>query len=131
MRHHAHDIALDVANPRDIVQRSVGISSVRNPPMSVGITKDDLPLVLQALQSGGIDEIISLAVGDGDFQSLPLFEGTRKRSLEIFHLEMGVIADELKGAIGPKHPWQEMGFSQHLKAVANPQNGPALTGETL
>jgi hypothetical protein len=69
--HEPEDVALLVANPGDILQGAVGIGRFGRLAGLIAITDQDPPLVMEAPEPLGIDEVVPLAMRDGDLDDLP------------------------------------------------------------
>ena len=130
MRHHAQDVALDIADAGNIVQRPVGVCFGCSRAIPVAIAENDLIVVLQAFQPFGIDEKVPFLVGYGDVQDSARRDVAGERGVCAFHADVLMLADEGEAGIHKQRSGQQIAFREDLEAVADAQNQSAGFGES-
>ena len=118
--HETHDVAALIAHPGDIAGRAVGVGAQ--------VAEDDESLPLQPVELLGRGDEVALGAlhRDGDLLALGELVGpggagaVHPQALLDAHEALVVVADERTG--------QQVGLSQDLEAVADPQHGHACLG---
>ena len=93
MRHHTEDVLLHIADTRDIFQRTIWIGLRSHISIGITVSEDDLVVVVELLNSIGMVEVSTLAMGNWNleyFIAKPLGDGSRLGS----SFKVYVLADE-------------------------------------
>src|SRR2546428_13315599 len=92
MRHHAENIAGVVDDPRDVVERAVGVGLRRDLAVFRAVTEDDLVSGLQLGELRLIRIVVAFAVGDRQGLHLAWFAASSKGCVCNLDAEMDVLA---------------------------------------
>src|SRR5688572_31522402 len=68
MRHQTDDVTAVIADPGDVVQRTVRVRGGGSLPCGVHVAEDDLPVLLDPLQHIRLRVVVPLTVRDGNPQ---------------------------------------------------------------
>src|SRR4029077_13663550 len=129
MRHHAHHIALAVADAGNGVERAVGIRRWVEAPIGRAVAENDLVIVSQLRESVGIADVAAFSVRDRKAKHLPAWRRGGERSGGRFHADVNVTADEAQSLIAHQSAGQKPGFAENLKAIANAEDETTRAGE--
>src|SRR5262245_5789146 len=129
MRHQAENIAPFITHAGDVIQRAIGISRRRSPPLGIDITKQDLMVLAQPLQSCRVGVVATLAVLDREFEQLSFFSLAGKRGVRFFDSEHYLLANKLKPGVSHQRTGQQTRFTENLESIADSQNQAALPSE--
>src|SRR5579872_98690 len=131
MRHHAHHIALAIADASDCSKRAIRIGGVFDMAFGRSVTKNDLAIPFEFGERCRIAKIISFHVGDGDFQNLTCLRGAGERRVRVFDADIHVAADETQIAIAQHRAGEQARFKKNLKPVANAEHEAAAAGKAF
>ena len=126
--HEAEDVAARVADARDVLERSVRVARVRDHALGVAVTEQDLAVGGQLGQGRFVGGVIAFAVGDGDVQHLARLGGAEERVIGRADPQEAVLADEMERTVADERAGQEPRLGQHLEAVADADQEPAVIG---
>jgi hypothetical protein len=129
MRHQAENVPPLIAHTGDVIQRAIGISRRRSPPLGIDITKQDLMVLAQPLQSCRVGVVTTLAVLDREFEQLSFFSLAGKRRVRFFDSKHYLLANKLKPGISHQRTRQQTRFTENLEAIADSQHQAALPSE--
>ena len=129
MRHEAEDIAVLIADSRDVVSRPVGVCGVRCAAASVAVTKQDAAFEFEAMKGGVIREIATLAMSDRKAENGSCPCGIREWAVVAFDADVDVFANEVQSAISDERAREQARFAKNLKAVADADDDSAAGGE--
>jgi hypothetical protein len=99
MGHEAEDIAVLIADSRNVVSRPVGVCGVRRASPSVAVTKQDAAFEFEAMKGGVIREIATLAMSDGKLENGPCPCSICERTVVAFDADVDVLANEVQFTI--------------------------------
>src|SRR5438445_708720 len=80
-------------------------------------------------QSFVVDEVVPVAVSDGNADDVAHRVPSRPRGHRVLHFEVDVPADVLQRVVAAHGAWQQSGLQQDLEAVADADQVPAAVGE--
>ena len=129
--HESENIAGFVADAGDVLPRAVGVGRIGDLALRVGVTKQNLPVDLQAVEGFVVGEIAAFAVRDGDVQQRAGPSGVGKGGVVVFDPHGDVLADEMESAVAHERPGQKAGFTKDLKAIANADHDSPRGGKVL
>src|SRR5207248_10772057 len=102
MRHHPQDIAADVANASDVVQRPIGIGVGSGLAVLGAVAEDHPRLLLEALERRRVGAEIALPMRDRDAQYLAGAAIDRAGRAALLDAQVNLPAPELaRGIIQP------------------------------
>lgn len=131
MRHQAGHVAALVANAGDVQQGTVGIRPVGEVPARVAVLPENLMIGLKLGEGRLIRKVAALAVRNGDSKNFSGWSLVREWRVQRGGLEENVFAMEEQVSIPDKGAWQESGFGEDLKSVADAEDKPAVVSELL
>ena len=99
MGHEAEDIAVLIADSRNVVSRPVGVCSVRRASPGVAVTKQDAAFEFETMKGGVIREIATLAMSDGKLENGPCPCSICERTVVAFDADVDVLANEMQFTI--------------------------------
>src|SRR5207248_10042405 len=92
-------------------------------------TEGDLAFAFDPAEAVLVDEIVAVAVADGNADHFAPGVLARPGRDRVFHFQVHVAADVLQRIVPPHRSRQEAGFEQDLKAVADAGDVAAARGE--
>src|SRR3984957_3139250 len=128
MRHQAEHVEALVVDARDVVDGAVRIVAAADAARGVAITERDASRAFELGKPGGVDNVITLAVCDGEFDDLAARVSPGERGGVRLHCEMLHLADEAAPRVAHEHPRQQAGLAENLEAVAYPEHQAAPRG---
>src|SRR5690625_32976 len=126
MGHHAHHIPLSVTDPCNVVDRSIDISFRGQLPVPITVAKENLTVVLKALQSLLIDKVVPLTMGDRHFKNIPLFQTGRIGRIAVLNPDKDVLADEAELLVVKHCTRQKARLQKNLETITDAKDRPAL-----
>lgn len=129
MRHEPENIALPVANARNVGAGTIGIGSVGRAAVAIAIPHENLPIDRQIAERRIIGKITPFAVCDREIQDRACRRIPRECRVWRLDAHQVVLADEMKVAVAHERSREQAGLAEDLKSIANPNHLPAAGGE--
>ena len=124
--HQAGHVAVWVADPRDVEKRTIGVCIVCDLALRGAILPEDLVVRLECGEGGGVGEVTSIAVRDGNAKGfISRYPGCEWRIVgESFQEDL--FAAKLERTISHERAGEESRFAKDLEAVADAEYQAAL-----
>jgi hypothetical protein len=129
MGHEAEDIAVLIADSRNVVSRAVWVRGVRRASAGVAVTKQDAAFEFEAMKCGVICEIATLAMSDGKVENGPCPCGIREWTVVALDADVNVFANKVQSTISDECAREQARFAKDLKAIANTDDDSAAGGK--
>ena len=126
VRHHPQHVAPLIDDAGNIAQCAVRVHIGRDFSVRRGIAEQDAVLSLQVGDGVRIREIVAISVRDGHAQHIAFLCERRKPTVRRFHAEVCPLAAVLEVGVSEQGARQESGLTQHLKSIADADDGLAL-----
>lgn len=117
--HHAEHIPARIANTCDIVQRSIWIGGIRCFTGRIAVAEHYLSVFFNLAQGVGIGVEATFSVCNRNGIGFVAAISARYSQIGVFRLQQDIAAHKLHACIAEKRTWEQTGFAENLKAVAN------------
>src|SRR3989442_9708126 len=115
VRHHPEDVPARVGDPGDVRQRPVRVAARDAADTRlIDVPERDLLLALEPAQSFVVDEVVPVAVSDGNADDVALRVPSRPRGHRVLHFEVDVPAHVLQRVVASHGAWQQTALQQDL-----------------
>ena len=125
VRHHPKNIAIGIADPSNVVHRTIGVEFIFNPAIGSAVSEQDLIAILDGVQPSVVDGVVAFAVGNGDAQRLAIGQAGRHGGHQRLRAQQDIAANELSAFVVPERSGQQPCLAQHLKTIADAEDKPA------
>ena len=115
MRHHPKHIAVLIADPGNIPERSIGVGGGNDISVLVGVAIDHLVIGLQLVKGPVIGIIAAFAMGNGYFKGIPLVAGAA---------QINILGDELPVGIAEQAPGRRWDSQRIWNPLQTPKTLP-------
>src|SRR5439155_11630363 len=118
-----------VAEPGDGGGGPVRVGLIGHDTRCRRVAKDNLSLPFEPIDHVGSGKVVPFAVRNRDPEHLPFPASTGERRVNLLDTNMHVLTPELETAVPEHRPWQQSGFEQDLKTVADARDRAARGGK--
>ena len=129
MRHHSKDVPSLIADPGNVLDRSIRVGLFIHGAVGSAVSKNDLIIPFQPIERLGIGVIVAFAMSDGQFQYLSRMIAARINGFPCLHPKMHLTADKLERPVAQQRPREKPGLYQNLKAITNAEDETAVIRE--
>jgi hypothetical protein len=129
MGHEAEDIAVLIADSRDVVFRAVGVRRGRRAAAGVTVAKQDAAFEFEVMKDVVIREIATLAVSNRKLENGSRPCGIREWTVVAFNADVDVFANEVQSTISDQRARKQARFAKDLKTIADTDYDSAAGGK--
>src|SRR5882724_10550240 len=131
MWHQAEYIAPAIADPGNIISRTIRIGVLSKVAFFVAIAENDSLVLLESFQCGIIANVITFRVSDRQTEDRAWFQFVCKRRIGVFNSYQHVFTDEMQVAVSDQRAGQQARFEEDLKTVADAEDKTPGVRESL